>query len=160
MKLSASVVRRFRERGGAAVEAAILFPILAIILAGPAIYLARFFWHYEVAQKAAHDAALFLSKATNVEMQTFGPAGEVAIATLARNVATMEMAELSPGSTPPPPSVLCEYQVTKTTTSWSSCNGLLVPLNVKVTVAFAYVDGFFDADQLIWVDVPVRYVGN
>lgn len=154
-------MKRFRERGVAAVEAAIIFPILALILAGPTIYLARYMWHYEVAQKAAHDAALFLAKASHIEMSTLGPSGyEVGAAALARNIALEEISELSPGNTVLPPDVLCEYQISKTQTDWGTCSGLLAPINVKVTVRFTYSDPFFEAGQLIWVPVQLRYVGN
>jgi Flp pilus assembly protein TadG len=154
-------LNRFRERGVAAVEAAIIFPILALVLAGPTIYLARYMWHYEVAQKAAHDAALFLANASNAEMQTLGASGyEVGAASLARNIALEEISELSPGETVVPPGVLCEYQINKNQTAWNTCNGILVPINVQVTVAFTYTDPFFEGGQLIWIPVQLRYVGN
>ncbi|MDT1837773.1 pilus assembly protein, partial [Acinetobacter baumannii] len=45
---------RRKERGSAAVEAAIVLPALILFLAVP-LFLARIFWYYSVAEKAAHD---------------------------------------------------------------------------------------------------------
>jgi Flp pilus assembly protein TadG len=168
MKCTFHPVARSRTRGGVAVEAALVFPILVLFLTVP-LFLARYFWHYEVAQKAAHDAALFLSRVSNLEMKTLGPAGEVGAATLARTIATQELAELNPGGSIPPPSVLCEYQLNPNATSWMACNGALIPVSVKVSVVIPFSDPFFPgstfdyggADGLnIVADVPFRYVGH
>jgi Flp pilus assembly protein TadG len=45
-----------RQRGVAAVEFAILVPLLLILLTAP-LYIGRVLWHYTVIHKAAHDAA-------------------------------------------------------------------------------------------------------
>lgn len=158
-----------RQRGAVAVEAAIVIPVLLIVMAVP-LYLARFFWHYTTAQKAAHDAALYLSRVSQIEMKTIVPStGEVAAASLARQIAAMEMSELNTGNNPPNPQVLCGYPVNATTTSWAPCDGLTIPTTVKVSVRMYVTDPFFsnftsyyagDGGLFIWAEAPMQYVGG
>jgi hypothetical protein len=157
-----------RQAGTVAVEMAVVLPILALLLTAP-LFLARYYWHYTVAQKAAHDAALYLSRVSQFDMRMSGAAPEVPAASLARSIASMELAQLNPGSEPPPPSLLCEYQLTPTLTTWNTCNGLLAPISVKANVAMMMTDPIFsnftwfysgEGGLLVMADVTMRYVGN
>jgi hypothetical protein len=65
-----------------------------------------YFYKYSAAQKAVHDAALYLSTAPKLEMTAAGPDGNPAALTLARKIIAKEMAGLSP----PDPSIVCTYQ--------------------------------------------------
>ena len=49
-----------RQRGIAAVELALVLPVLFILVMFP-LYLGRVYWHYTAIQYAAQDAARYLS---------------------------------------------------------------------------------------------------
>ena len=78
-------------KGSVAVEMAIILPIFLLLLAVP-LYLARIFWVYSVSEKAAHDAARYLSTATQAEMRTTGGGfNEANVAATARWIAQQEL---------------------------------------------------------------------
>lgn len=83
-----------RARGAAAIELALLLPIVVITLA-PLILCARFMWHYTVAHKAAQDAARYMSTISRVEMDNPVLAAEAERIAVA--IARAEVAELAPG---------------------------------------------------------------
>jgi hypothetical protein len=91
-----------RERGSVAVEFALLFVLVLVPLLAGALFFGRFFWHYTVAEKAAHDAARFLATASPTELKTVGPSGEAAILGAAKALAQAEISELNPSPTYPP----------------------------------------------------------
>lgn len=93
------------QRGAAAVEFAIIAPILIIALA-PMILYARYMWHYTVAHKAAQDAARYMSTVSVIEMRSrtlTAQAREVAV-----EIARRELSELAPGEDFLDPDVLCD----------------------------------------------------
>lgn len=160
MKTSCFGRRRRSEKGIAAIEMAVILPVLIILLAVP-LFLGRVFWHYTVAQKAAHDAARFLSTATQVEMRTPGAgATEAAAAALARAIVIAETADLNPGGDN---SVIIDVHC-----DLGTC-GLGVPTNVRIWVRFRMTDPIFrtftsaftgDDGLLIQADVTMRYAGR
>jgi hypothetical protein len=92
------------QRGAAAVELAILLPaFLAFLLF--TLFTARVLWCYTVAQKAAQDAARYLSTVSEKEMRE--PVLAVAAAEVASEIVRMEIAELNPGPIPPEFEVRC-----------------------------------------------------
>jgi Flp pilus assembly protein TadG len=147
-----------QQNGVAAVEFALLLPILVVLLAVP-LFLSYVCWHYSVAQKAAHDAARYLSSAPRSEILT-PTGGEIAAAQFAKSIAEIEVAELKPGPFP----ILIEAQ----------CNGLMcignvAPTTVRVAVRMQVVDQFFPlltaflgTGEGIWLtaDVTMPYVGR
>ena len=150
---------RRREHGSAAVEAAIMLPVIILFLAVP-LFLARVFWYYSVAEKAAHDGARFLSQASRVEMQASNGGAEPGVAVLAKAIVNAELAEIRPGLVGATPSVLCDGLI---------CGGLSVPSTIRVAVQirvrddiFGFVtDPLFGEDGLLLTaDVTVRYAGN
>lgn len=86
---------RRSQRGSAAVEAALLMPVMLVLLVFP-LLLGRIFWHYAVLQKAAHDAARYLSSVPIAEMKS-NQRGPFAAA-LARDIVVAETAELYGGA--------------------------------------------------------------
>jgi hypothetical protein len=160
--MSNVVSKRRRAKGVAAVELAIWLPLLVLLL-GAGLFLGRLFWHYTVAQKAAHDAVIFLSQA-NVREMRMPPAGgstETPIAALTRKIAQEELAELRPGG-PYPISitVLCDG---------ATCDGLTVPSRVTVWIRMAVFDDFFPditaqfggSDSIILqANVTAKFVGS
>lgn len=159
-----------RQRGIAAVELAILLPVLMVMLVGVLFY-SRYFWHYTVLQKAARDGALLLASTPKLEMTKPTPVGQVAPATLAVSIMQQEIAELNPGGLAIQPVVMCQVQLTGSATSltWVPCNGTAVPANIKATIFMYITDPFFGespwamagaATSTVAADVIVPYVGN
>lgn len=149
-------VSRAAQRGSAAVELALLLPVLVAFLVFP-FFFARFFWHYSVAQKAAQDAARYLSTISIQEMRSSTLAQ--AAAALASQIATSELAELQPGRAAPNVSIYCDSVL---------CLGVgaaQLPQTVRVYVSMDMVDmsGVVDTGQWgkpIRVDAEMRYAGN
>lgn len=84
------------QRGAAAVEFALLLPLFLVIVTVPLV-TARCLWHYTAAQKAAFDAARYLSGISAQEMRE--PALAVAAADIAREIVETEIEALKPGGT-------------------------------------------------------------
>lgn len=146
-----------RQRGVAAVELALLLPIMILFLSFP-LFFARYFWHYTVAQKAAQDAARYMSTISAQEMKT-GSLAQSALA-IANDIASTELAELSPGSAPPTVTFYCGgYSCTGT-----GARPLPDTVLVRVTMdMFDNILGLVDTGRYGWpitVDVEMRYVGK
>lgn len=154
--LTRARMRGDREGGAAAIELAFLLPILIVFLLFP-IFLSRCLWHYTVAQKAAQDAARYLSTVPRSEMMSPAfaeEAGERAI-----EIAEREIAELAPSSEITGPIAFCDAE---------NCGDLsagTVPTNVRVRLAFTMTDplGLIDFGWYgleINANHTMRYVGN
>lgn len=61
------------QQGGVLLTMALLTPLLAALLLVP-LFFGQLVWHYSLAQKAAQDAARFLSTATRAELEALGSA--------------------------------------------------------------------------------------
>lgn len=150
------LVGRKRQRGGAAVELALILPFLILFMTFP-IFYARCFWHYTVAQKAAQDAARFLSTVSRPEMMSTS-LGSAAAAT-AVEIAKREMAGLRPGGPILSPEAYCDNNRCGTTPG-------AVPEYVRVKINFSMFDtamGVVDVGRygvLITAEARVPYVGN
>lgn len=167
-----STLRAFRrrvQRGSITVEFAIIVPILIVLLTVP-LFFARVFWYYSVGQKAAHDAARFLSTATQAEIRTTGPGnGEANVASIARWIAQTETEALLPVMTPLWINVECGVPTGSAGfITYVPC-GLSVPQTVRVYLTMRMFDNifpeftyhFFGEDGLILTaDVTMRYAGN
>lgn len=158
--------RRY-ERGAIAIEAALLLPILLLFLGFPSLYLAFYYRQYSAAQKAVHDAALYLSTAPRVEITTSGPDGNIAALTLATKIVEKEMAGIVPSGVAVDPAIFCIYQVggnpmTKpcTATLTKDVNHTLFQFDVSIN--FTYINPLTGSDtgMLISPYASVRYVAN
>lgn len=128
--------RRIHQRGIAAVELAIILPIILMLLAIP-LFFGRVFWHYTVAQKAAHDAARYMSEIPLVDINSLTRIGfHLAVA---RDIVTEEMSDLNPGPSPIAVEYQCEYPI-----GYASCDGSSTPKSVQVRVRVAMFDPIFD----------------
>lgn len=146
------------QRGVAAIELAIILPILVILLALP-FYFGRVFWHYTVAEKAAHDAALYLSSIPVTEMKS--QARIASVVGVAKQIYDLETSELNPGDYPPTPGFFCGS---------FPCDGISVPDTVRVTVRMRVFDNFLSSltagytDEeggiVLTADVTLPYVGK
>jgi len=148
--------RRSRQRGAAAVEAALVMFMLTTLLTFP-VFFARVLWHYTVAQKAAQDAARYLSTVSASEMRSPLLAQEAA--KVAAKIATDELAELTPGKPIQAPAINCGSFRCGTQAG-------VVPDTVRVMVTFGMFDTFFgviDTGRYGWTltaDVSYNYAGT
>ena len=156
MNIDLNRMRRQHAKGAVLIEMALVTLILITLVAFLTL-LGRYFWYYEVAQKAAYDGARFLSTATQVEMRTTGSGGgEPAIAALARAIVLEELAEIAPNLSPVVIDVHCDFR---------TCSNK-VPLTVRVSIAMSLQDDIFSPftsfftgqeGMSIIADVTVRY---
>ena len=147
-----------RQRGVAAVELAIILPILMALLVVP-FFFGRVFWHYTVAEKAAHDAARYLSSIPVTEMKS--QARIAAVVDVARQIYDLEVATLNPGLFPAMPTFQCGS---------ITCAGLLVPDTVRVTIQMRVFANFLTTETgnftdeeggiVLTADVTLPYVGK
>jgi hypothetical protein len=105
------------------------------------LFFGRVFWHYTVAEKAAHDAARFLATTSFRDMKAAN-GGEVPVAVVARKIALEETQELSPGGYVTA-TMLC--YVGDPDPYWDLCYGFDVPKRVMARVTIQLTDPFFDA---------------
>jgi hypothetical protein len=135
-------------------------PILIVFLTLPVFY-AKCLWHYTVAQKAAQDAARYLASVPKAEMlsSSLGEAAE----NRAVEIATREIAELSPGGEVVSPIAYCTRN-----NSGRFCGRLIpigsLPTHVTVQLGFYMANPFFGLDFFgpisINASVTMNYVGN
>jgi hypothetical protein len=159
MKTSFSRYFRRTEGGSVAIETAIILPILLLFLAVP-LFLARVFWYYSVAEKAAHDSARFLSQASRVEILGTGNGAKPGVLAIAESIIEAELEEIRPGLVGTSPTILCDSY---------TCDGLSVPADVRVAVRIRVRDNIFgpitdaifgEDGLLLTADVTMRYAGN
>lgn len=157
MRRSVRAPTPFFERGVAAVEFALILPIMVAVLAF-SLFFGRVFWHYTAAQKAAHDAARYLSSVPMLDMRTPTRAGNVV--QVAQAIADAETAGLNPGPYRPVITVLCDGL---------TCAGFTPPTTITVGVQLAMFDETFylvtsqvlgDSPLPLTASVTMRYVGR
>jgi hypothetical protein len=134
-----------RNAGGTvAVELAAVLATILIPLFAAALFFGRFAWHYNVAAKAAHDAARFVAAASPTEMKiqcTLIIYKDPCVVMAAMSLATAEMAELNPGGTDTPSVVVyCDEQ--KCATNRGTSVPKMVSVDIKMTVEDPFFTGF------------------
>lgn len=146
-----------RQRGIAAIEMAAILPVMLALMAFT-LFFGRYCWHYTVAQRAAHDAALYLSTVPLVEMKSTKRAGAAQLA--AHDIAAMETAELNPGPIPIQITAQC---------NGVDCGGIVVPTTVRVFIQMRFADDIFpfftsvftgEDGMVLTADVHMQYVGT
>lgn len=152
MKRSAWSSTRLRERGAAAVEMAILMPVLLSMLVAP-FFLAVYFWHYSAIYKTACSGARFLSTVSVREMNS--PELSEAMAAQVQKLIDEGLADLHPAARP-----LVDIH----------CDGMTCgdgpPREVLVRIRLRLFDNYFgnfytgDRGLLIQAVVRMRYVGT
>jgi len=156
--------RQHAQRGAVAVEAAIVFSFLVVFATVPSIFWAIFFYKYSAAQKAVHDAALYLSTAPKLEMVTTGPDGNPAALSLARRIIESEMA----GMSVPEPGIVCNYRqasgalVPKPCTTTNNLANTQTLAQLSVSIDISYIDPITGSASGLWISpyALVPYMGN
>lgn len=147
-----------RQSGASAVELALILPILIAMLGAP-LTLAVYYWHYTAVQKAAQDAARYLSTVSEIEMRQ--PALALAARTIATEIIDAELAELGSRSGDAKLTFLCG-QI-------NQCDGLgdqALPQTITVGIQLTFRDLIFqkiDTGQFGWTITSiatVRYAGK
>lgn len=77
-----------RQDGSVAVEAALIIALVLVPLMAFILLFGRYFWYYTVAQKATHDATLYLASASLADIRSSGAPG------LAGKIVEREMGDL------------------------------------------------------------------
>ncbi|MBC7453839.1 MAG: pilus assembly protein [Massilia sp.] len=124
---------------------AIILPVMLILLAVP-LFFGRAFWHYSVAQKAAHDGARYMSEIPLSEMNA--PTRIGAHLAVAAKIVADEMSDLNPGSEPTTVTYQCEYPF-----GYATCDGRNTPKSVRVLVRTSMFDTIFANFTSDFVDV-------
>lgn len=160
-----AIVRRY-ERGAIAIEAAIVLPILLVIVGFPSLQLAFYYRQYSAVQKALHDATLYLSTAPRIEMITAGPDGNPAALTVANTIMAKELTGIVPAGTSLDPNFICVYRVAGlpamqlcTVAHNQDPTRRLIQFGVSISVPFVNpLTGRTGASIAPYA--PVAYVGN
>lgn len=150
------------QRGVAAVEFAIILPLLMVLITC-LLFFGRCFWHYTVVQKAAHDAARYMATVPewDIRNQTKG----MNAAAVATYIATQETEELKPGG---------DYLITIDVQCGDlsgdhNCNSNAKPDTVRALIVVVMFDPIFtaftspfigDNGVVLKADVRMRYVGG
>lgn len=143
-----------KERGVAAIELALILAFVGIVLLPTFLWVGRLLWHYTVAEKAAHDAARYLSTVPVADMKSLNRSGTAV--GIAMEVGNAETAELNLGDGLPVYTITCGK---------FTCGGQGAPTTVRVAVQFPMSDPVFQLftqDDGIWItaDVTLPYVGD
>lgn len=143
---------RRRQRGIAAMELALLMPVLLMLLTFP-LFFGRLLWHYSVINRAAQDAARYLSTVPLSDIRNANRAP--AVTAVAKAIVDAELGELAPGPDTIGVTVGCDYL---------QCLGFTTPANVNVGVQMELTDIFFwDSTYLslpLTVNIVIPYLGK
>jgi hypothetical protein len=125
------------QKGAVAVEAALCMSLVFVPLILGTLVLGKFFWYYTAAQKAVHDAAIYMAAAPLSEIKN-GGAG-----TLAVDIMEKEMSDFDRDTSAFPFSA-CGYKVNNTNIiAYVPCNSGATPVSVQTTVILNITNPFF-----------------
>lgn len=168
MKTTFRPHRRQHQDGSIAIEAAFVIPILLVFLAFPSIMFAFYYRQYTAANKAAHDAAIYLSTAPRAEFTTSGPDGNFAALTVAKKIVEKELTGIVPAGTSVDPFISCIY-LQGGNPKVNACTPQIfkndsVPLfQFDVAINLAFIDpltGSEISSMSMSIIPSVRYLGN
>lgn len=159
MKRLPCIIARHAQAGSVAVEAAccmafILLPLFAIVF-----IFGNFFWYYSAAQRAVHDAALYMSGAPLAEVKNKGADA------LAADIVDQETADIRPTASVDS-SIECGYSPANSTfIVYRVCSAAETPVAVQATMLLTIPQPFFSnflgTDSItILVFSQMPYVGK
>lgn len=153
-----SGMRRLRRRqaGVAAVELALLLPILVAFLA-IGFFTASILWHYMMVQKAAQDAARYLSTVPAWEMTT--QASALAAGNQAQDIARRELADMSPGATVSALGTYCDEVNCGMKFAYTLPTTVRVYLEISVKDPTGLIDTGFGGWPIV-ANYTLRYAGK
>jgi Flp pilus assembly protein TadG len=167
MKTLCYPTRARRQDGSVAVEAALIISLILVPMVAFILLFGRYFWYYSIAQKAAHDATMYLANAPIGDIRSY------AAKTLADNIMNAELADMDrPTRATLGPTVECLYRIPANAPFLSSfnCNTINSALvQVRVSISITVHDPFLSrlTNALIGQDgLPImtqttmRYVGR
>ncbi|WGG53448.1 pilus assembly protein [Rugamonas sp. DEMB1] len=141
-----------RQGGIAAIEMAMVLPVLLILLTS-LLYIGRVVWHYGVARNATQDAMRYFSTVPVADMAS--PAEVANVKAVVNSIIASETGELNPGDYAPSTSILCDGII---------CDGFTVPLTISIVIRIKVSDPFFDgiteASMTITTQAGSPYIGT
>lgn len=141
-----------RQHGIAAVEFALVLPLLILLLVLP-LYFGRVMWHYTAMQNAAQNGARFLASMPQVTMKDPNKIGYAV--QLTDDIVRAHLDELNPGEFPP----IIDKQCNGIT-----CSGYSTPSTVRVVVQMNVQDIFFpeytNMTIALTAEATVAYLGK
>jgi hypothetical protein len=146
-----------RQSGSAAVELALMIPILLSLLTIP-LFVAIYCWHYSAAQRAAQSAARYMSTISVQEMRDNNLT--LAAEATALEIARVQVEELNLAASAPRIGMVCNKR------PCTGVGGRPLPPTIVVSVQMDMFDQIFGAVGTgryglpITVDVELPYVGN
>jgi len=165
MNARVTPVRRPRQRGAVAIEAALIMAFVMLPVMAFVLFLGRYFWYYSVAQKAAHDATLYMASAPLVEIKNNSAAN------LARYITEQETGDLDAATVETMGVVInCGYRIPANSSVITpfSCNYNSTPAIIQIGITLTVADPFFSAvtgtlgvgGLNIAAGATMRYVGR
>ena len=166
MKRSITSVIRDVQRGSVSIEAAVCITFILLPLMPVVLLFGRYFWYYTVAQKAAHDAGLYMASAPLSEVKGSSAAG------MANDIINWETSDLDLATKGTlVPTAICGYKLSQSSSyiSWFTCNSSYTPTQVRAGVVATIKDPFLGTiTNTLWgldgiaisAGVTMRYVGH
>lgn len=138
MKPSFRPLTRQSQEGSVAVEAAVCIAFILVPLLFFIFFFGKFFWHYTVAQKAIHNATLYMATAPLDEVRSG------AAAKLANFIIESETADLD-SKTKLAPVLQCGYRVNSSSfyMGFRSCDQGGAPFAVQTNAFMTVPDPFY-----------------
>lgn len=155
-----------RQKGAVAIEAALVITFILIPLLAFVLFFGRYFWYYTIAQKAVHDATLYLASAPLVDLRSSG-ATSFAEGIIGRELADMDEATLSTKGV----IAACFYRIPANSPYLSlfPCSTNAMPVEVRASISMTVSDPFlwpFTGPMMgneglsILAGATMRYVGR
>ena len=155
-----------RQDGSVAVEAALVISLILVPLIAFILLFGRYFWYYTMAQKAVHDATLFMASAPLTDIRSNAAKG------LSEKIMNWELSDMDDATLATVgPTTECWYRFPASAPYLTplSCASTMVPVLVRTSVLMTVSDPFLPkmTEALlggeglpIIAQSTVRYVGR